>query len=185
MPVSVEMRGAAWAQVLQNVQEVITKLEVGGYTPVAAAGPKGISTDATPNRVFVGHGRSPEWLKLKTLLTDRLGLDYEEFNREPAAGYSTKERLLEMLNSSSFAFLVMTGEDLGADGSAHARENVIHEVGLFQGRYGFERAIVLLEEGCAEFSNIHGLIQIRFPQGQILAQSEEIRRVLEREGLLR
>ena len=29
-----------------------------------------------------------------------------------------------------------------------ARMNVIHEVGLFQGRLGFERAIVLLEEGC-------------------------------------
>ena len=35
--------------------------------------------------------------------------------------------------------------------------NVVHEAGLFQGRLGFTRAIVLLEEGCAEFSNIQGL----------------------------
>ena len=60
----------------------------------------------------------------------------------------------------------------------------MHEVGLFQGRLGFERAIVLLEEGCGEFSNIHGLGQIRFPEDNINAAFEEIRKVLEREKLL-
>jgi hypothetical protein len=35
-----------------------------------------------------------------------------------------------------------------------------HEVGLFQGRLGFEKAIVLLEDGCEEFSNIKGLVQM-------------------------
>ena len=58
------------------------------------------------------------------------------------------------------------------------------EVGLFQGRLGLRRAIVLLKEGCSEFSNIIGLSQIRFPRGDIAARFEEIRRVLEREGLL-
>lgn len=61
-----------------------------------------------------------------------------------------------------------------------ARQNVIHEAGLFQGRLGFMRAIVLLEEGCEEFSNIHGLGQIRFPAPAF----EEVRQVLEREGFL-
>ncbi len=65
-----------------------------------------------------------------------------------------------------------------------ARMNVIHEVGLFQGRLGFTKAIVLLEEGCEEFSNIHGLGQLRFPRGDIKDLFEEIRRVFEREGLL-
>ena len=87
-----------------------------------------------------------------------------------------------MLGRAWFAFLVMTGEDLHGDGAAHARENVIHEAGLFQGRLGFERAIILLEEGCAEFSNIHGLTTIRFPAGNIEPKFEEIRRVLERES---
>jgi predicted nucleotide-binding protein len=61
--------------------------------------------------------------------------------------------------------------------------NVIHEAGLFQGRLGFTKAIVVLEEGCAEFSNIQGLGQIRFPAGRISAAFEDIRQVLEREGL--
>jgi predicted nucleotide-binding protein len=87
-----------------------------------------------------------------------------------------------MLDQASFAFLVMTAEDEQADGDHHARMNVIHEVGLFQGRLGFERAIVLLEEGCKEFSNIQGLGQIRYPKGNISAIFEKIREVLEREG---
>jgi predicted nucleotide-binding protein len=45
-----------------------------------------------------------------------------------------------MLDQARFAFLVMTAEDEQADGNHHARMNVIHEVGLFQGRLGFERA---------------------------------------------
>src|SRR5262249_15110698 len=95
-----------------------------------------------------------------------------------------KERLATMLDNACFAFLVMTAEDEHADGSKHARENVIHEIGLFQGRLGFERAIILLEEGCNEFSNIHGIQQIRFPKGDLKSVREDIRHVLEREGIL-
>jgi hypothetical protein len=143
--------------------------------------------DPSENRgkVFIGHGRSPIWRELKDLIEDRLGLDCEEFNRESTAGKTTVDRLKEMLKTASFAFLIMTGEDEHADRSLHARENVIHEIGLFQGRLDFEKAIVLIEEGCEEFSNIHGLSQIRFPRGNIMAKSEEIRQVLEREGIVK
>ena len=89
-----------------------------------------------------------------------------------------------MLDAAAVAFIILTAEDEQADGKMHARLNVIHEVGLFQGRLGFTKAIVLLEEGCEQFSNIEGLGQIRFPAGRISAVFEEVRRVLEREGLI-
>ena len=66
----------------------------------------------------------------------------------------------------------------------YPRLNVVHEAGLFQGRLGFKRAIVVFEEGCQEFSNIEGVVQIRFPRGAISGKFEEIRRVLEREELI-
>lgn len=138
-----------------------------------------------PNgKIFIGHGRSPVWRDLKDFLQDRLHLEWDEFNREPVAGRSNKEVLSEKLNNAKFTFLVMTGEDQHADQTTHARENVIHEAGLFQGRLGFERAIILLEEGCTEFSNVQGVSQIRFPKGNISAKFEEIRLVLEREGVI-
>ena len=135
-------------------------------------------------RVFIGHGGSPLWRELKDFLSERLNLPYDEFNREAVAGFSTFERISEMLDEASFAFLVMTAEDQHQDDTTHARQNVVHEVGLFQGRLGPKRAIILLEDGCAEFSNIVGLSQIRFPKGNISAVFEKIRRVLEREGLI-
>lgn len=135
-------------------------------------------------KIFIGHGHSLVWRELKDFIEGTLGLPYEEFNRVSTAGQFTGNRLKEMLDESRMAFLIMTGEDEQADGSLHARENVIHEAGLFQGRLGFERAIILLEEGCQDFSNIHGLIHIPFPKGKIGAAFEEIRRVLQRESIL-
>jgi len=134
--------------------------------------------------VFIGHGRSLTWLELKSFLSERLNLPADEFNRVPTAGVSTINRLSAMLDVAAFAFLIMTAEDEQPDGKIHARQNVIHEAGLFQGRLGFEKAIILLEEGCEEFSNIHGLGQVRFSQGKISSCFEEIRRVLEREKLI-
>jgi predicted nucleotide-binding protein len=136
------------------------------------------------NKVFIGHGGADAWKDLRFFLGGKLGLDVDEFNMEPAAGLTTKERLEEMLEAAGIAFLVLTAEDEHEDGTVHARENVIHEAGLFQGRLGFRRAIILLEEGCEEFSNIAGITQIRFPEGNIMAKSEEIRGVLEREGFI-
>lgn len=145
---------------------------------------KGNSVARTDGKIFIGHGRSAVWKDLKDFVQDRLRLPWDEYNRESTAGRSTKERLEEMLDGASFAFLVMTAEDERADGKKQARANVIHEVGLFQGRLGFERAIVLLEESCEEFSNITGITQIRFPAGNISAKFEDIRLVLERERIL-
>ncbi len=84
----------------------------------------------------------------------------------------------------AFAFLVLTAEDEVNDGAMQACMNAVHEVGLFRGRLGFNRAIVLLEEGCAEFSNINGLGQLRFPRGKIAAVFHEVDKVLVRVGLL-
>jgi predicted nucleotide-binding protein len=134
-------------------------------------------------KIFIGHGHSLVWLELKNFLQDDLHLTIDEFNRVSTAGVATTNRLKQMLNDAGFAFLILTAEDESKDGKLHARENVVHEAGLFQGKLGFEKAILLLEEGCEIFSNIHGLGYIPFPTGKIRAAFEDIRSVLKREGL--
>jgi hypothetical protein len=52
--------------------------------------------------VFIGHGRSLLWRELKDFLQDRLGLHWDEFNREPVAGYSTTERLSRYVERCDF-----------------------------------------------------------------------------------
>jgi predicted nucleotide-binding protein len=145
---------------------------------------RGRAASRVGTNVFIGHGRSQAWRELKDFVENRLSLPSDEFNRVPVAGVTNIARLSEMLDASAIAFVVMTAEDELLDGEFQARMNVIHEAGLFQGRLGFTKAIVLMEDGCKEFSNIQGLGQIRFPKNNIAAAFEEIRRVLEREGLI-
>ncbi len=83
---------------------------------------------------------------------------------------------------AGMALIVMTAEDEQPDGAKRARQNVIHEIGFFQGALGFERAIIVLEEGCEKFSNVDGIIYIGFPKGHVAAAYEGIRETLEREG---
>jgi hypothetical protein len=136
------------------------------------------------DKIFLGHGSSSQWLHLHNFLKERLRLPVEEFSSSAPAGITIIDRLKVMLDNAAFAFLVMTAEDEQPNGELRPRLNVVHEAGLFQGRWGFEMAIILLEDGCDEFSNIHGLTQIRFPKNNIAACFEEIRRTLEREGLI-
>ena len=142
------------------------------------------SADRVGTNVFIGHGHSLVWRELKDFVEDRLSLPVDEFNRVPIAGVTNVARLSEMLDSAAIAFLVMTAEDETAGGALQARMNVIHEAGLFQGRLGFSRAIILIEEGCEEFSNVEGLGKLKFPPGKISAAFEDVRQVLEREGLI-
>ena len=131
--------------------------------------------------VFIGHGRDTQWRDLKDHLQDKHGIRVVAYEVGPRAGLSVKQVLEEMLETSSFALLVLTGEDIHTDGELHARENVIHEVGLFQGQLGFERAIILLEDGVKEFSNILGVNQIRFSKGGIRETFGDVIATLNRE----
>ncbi len=132
-------------------------------------------------RVFVGHGRSDQWRDLKDHLRDKHGYEVEAYEIGARAGHAIRDILEEMLTKSAFAILVMTGEDKAENGTLRARQNVVHELGLFQGRLGFSRAIVLLEEGVEEFSNIQGIHQIRYSKGNIKETFGDVVAVLKRE----
>lgn len=131
--------------------------------------------------VFIGHGGSRAWRDLKDHLQDQHGINVEAYEIGARAGHTIRDILEEMLNRSSIAFLVMTGEDAQDDGGIRARQNVVHEVGLFQGKLGFARAIVLLEEGTDEFSNLHGVQQIRYRKDSIRETYGDVLATIRRE----
>jgi Predicted nucleotide-binding protein containing TIR-like domain len=131
--------------------------------------------------IFIGHGRSAQWRDLKDHLQDKHGFKVEAYETGARAGHTIRDILEEMVLKSSFALLVLTAEDEQADGSYHARQNVIHETGLFQGRLGFSRAIVLMEQDVQEFSNIQGIQQIRYSKGNIKETFGEVLATLKRE----
>jgi hypothetical protein len=132
-------------------------------------------------KIFIGHGNSAQWRDLKDHLQDQHGYDVVAYETGSRAGHTIRDVISEMLDESSFAILVMSGEETLSDGTVRARQNVIHEIGLFQGRLGFTKAIVLKEDGTEEFSNIHGVNQIRYSKGNIKETFGDVLAVLKRE----
>jgi len=150
--------------------------------------PPSIQTDARESTgtrspcIFIGHGRSKLWARLKVFLQDELNLATVTYESEPRTGESIVPILEKMLDQSTFAVLVLTAEDETANGECRARQNVVHEAGLFQGRLGFKKAVLLVQEGAEEFSNVAGLQYIPF-SGDLVEQAfYELQRVLKREG---
>jgi predicted nucleotide-binding protein len=134
--------------------------------------------------VFIGHGRSRLWARVKVYLEDELGLATVSYESESRVGESIVPILEKMLDQATFAVLILTAEDETAEGSKRARQNVIHEAGLFQGRLGFKKAVLLGQEGLERFTNVDGLQYIGFHGEQIEQSFYELQKVLKREGML-
>jgi len=121
------------AAVLENGIEALGDVAKETVSHIRRIEPRKRQMSSSGSTIFIGHGASPLWRELKDFLKDRLSLDVDEFNRVSTAGIPTAVRLSELLDAASFAFLIMTGEDQQSDGKVRARENVVHEAGLFQG----------------------------------------------------
>ena len=63
-------------------------------------------------------------------------------------------------------------------------KNVVHEIGLFQGRLGFQKAIIVKEKRAGRFSNIDGLTYIPYSKGKIADAFAGIERALVRERVI-
>lgn len=160
---------------IEGVFDVFEKNSMGSKLP-----PLPLPPPVSPV-VFIGHGRSLAWRDIKDHLHEKHKIKIEAYECGARAGHAIRDVLKEMMTKSSFAILVLTGEDEQSDGSLRARQNVIHEAGIFQGRLGFARAILLLEEGVEEFSNVQGVQSIRFSKNNIKETFGEVLATLRRE----
>lgn len=156
---------------------------------LGATGQSAVTTPSVDPTIFIGHGgTSDDWKGIRDFLRDQLGYEVEYFESQSNAGYTVTERVLEMLDKADMAFLVMSAEDeqapTGADDltpQLRARQNVIHEAGLFQGRLGWKRALLVVEHGVERFSNADGVTEIRYEPGRITQTFGDIAAAIKRE----
>ena len=158
--VSVEIwqacQGAGQRASIQAVFQTLSRHEADCRLPSQAGDLKSVPV------VSIGHGRSQSWRDLRDHLADRHDCLVDAYEVGARGGHAVRDFLQTMSEHSPVAFLVLTKEDETAKGKTHARQSVIHETGLFQGKLGFTRAIVLLEDGVEDFSHIGGIEQLRF-----------------------
>jgi hypothetical protein len=134
--------------------------------------------------VFIGHGRSKLWARVQLFLEKDLGVATVNYESESRVGESIIPILEKMLRQATFAVLILTAEDEMQGPQKRARQNVIHEAGLFQGVLGFQRAIVLKQDHLEDFSNIAGLQYISFDGENVEKTFWELQKVLKREKVI-
>lgn len=132
--------------------------------------------------IFVSHGHSELLkLKLKDFIRSRLQKNVIILSEQPNQGLTVVEKLERVSERCCFAIILMTKDDEQRSGGARARQNVIHEIGFFQGKYGRSRVILVAERGVELFTNISGIVRIEFEPNHFETVFEKLR--VELEGL--
>lgn len=175
----------------QQVRDHMHEIEVDVQTAIllksnkvqAAAAAAAKKSAAIGIKVVFCHGRSEAWRALKDFVADELKLPWAEYNSESTVGMARKERLEALKAQAAVAIVVMTAEDTVGN-EVRARENVVHEIGYFQGAVGWLKTIVVQEERCAVFSNMDGTDVIRFI-AKVDETFEKVRQALKREKLVK
>lgn len=90
-------------------------------------------------RVFISHGNAVDRREVQAFIEKDLGVETLELAQQPNRGRTVLQKLSEESDHCSYAVIVMTGEDKMESGQVRTRENVMHEVGYFQGKFGLAK----------------------------------------------
>lgn len=152
------------ARILQLARDITQILEIRANSELEQ--PK---ANPPARCVFITHGNTDEWRKVQSYIERDIGLKTIELAQEVNAGQTIIEKLFANANRCDCAVIVWTGDDKDSNGVARARENVMHEMGFFQGKYGRGRVILLHEDGVNVPTNLSGVVYSPFPKGGIEA----------------
>jgi predicted nucleotide-binding protein len=114
-------------------------------------------------------------LKLKNFLANRVDGSPLVLSEQPRRGLTVVEQLENLSERCWFAIVLMTKDDVQEDAGVRARQNVVHEIGFFQGKYGRQNVVLLAERGVEIFSNISGILRIEFDADHFEAVFDQLR----------
>ena len=131
-------------------------------------------------KIWLIHGgASSFWERVGNFLVRDLHLQYVEFNDPNASRVDIQRRIEQMASSAQIGVAVMTAEDRTNDGKLRARQNVIHEIGIAQGRFGFDGVVILRQQGIEDFSNMGGLVYVSFDESAPVPAFADLKNHLE------
>lgn len=131
--------------------------------------------------IALGHGKSALWRSFHEQIVADFPIPCHGFQQVPLPGLGTMAAMLEVLPRARFAILMLTCEDAAAEGELAAALNVVRLAGLFQGRLGFSKVLLLMEDGATVLPGVNDLPRLVFPVGNPSAIWPEARAILENE----
>jgi predicted nucleotide-binding protein len=146
-----------------NLEELVEKVDLLkselSELPVIEESTSSISDS---NNVFIVHGHNIAIQQSVARVIEKLGLNPVILGEQPNQGKTVIEKF-EKYSNVGFAIIILTDDDEGKSKSEinmknRARQNVILELGYFNGKLGRERVLPLYSEGVELPSDIHGLL---------------------------
>ncbi|HEX9357204.1 MAG TPA: nucleotide-binding protein, partial [Streptosporangiaceae bacterium] len=139
--------------------------------PLAAAAPALTKTTRATNAVFVVHGRNEAVRAQVVEFLASLGLRPIVLHEQPNMGRHLLTKFIQEAELITFAVVLMTDDDVGAQRDApiapRARQNVILELGYFLSHLGQARVCALVSPGLETPSDFDGIVYIRIdPEGR-------------------
>ena len=137
-------------------------------------------------KLFIAHGRNEIVRnKVKDFIRDRCGMQPLVLQELPSSGLTVIEKLEKYGRTADYAVIILTGDDIIANGEERrARQNVIQELGWFQGVLGRKRTAILRQKEVEIASNIAGVIYLEFSGDNVEMVFESLRQEFEEEGIL-
>jgi len=139
------------------------------------------------NKVFIVHGHDTAIMKkLKNFLKKSCDIKPIVLIKVPNKGRTIIEKFEHYARISSFAFVIITKDDLVENKEEHyyqGRPNVFFELGWFCGRYGRDRVGIIKEKGVKIPSDLNGILTFDFHK-KLDEISGEIKANLEHSGII-
>lgn len=144
-----------------------------------------------PFKVFLIHGRSDDWKKVKQFITEELRFKTQVLVEEYTGQSILTKIRQKMWEECDCAVAILSADDLLVTEERHARPNVLFEVGYCMGFFDYrywedddiEPVILIIENGTEIPSDLRGVEYIgyhRRTRGGIKASFEPLQQGLER-----
>jgi predicted nucleotide-binding protein len=131
-------------------------------------------------RVFITHGRSELWQKVKVFIEEELQFQTTVLV-DRFRGAVIFDKLEDAAWDCDCAVAIATPDDPEVEGRpARARQNVVHEIGYLQALFADRELVVILKEASVEwFTNVQGIEYIEFESKKIKKAFPKLREALE------
>jgi len=130
-------------------------------------------TDEFYLEIFISHDKSPLWQEVADFIELKMQHQVAALNELPESGATNLALLDEITDECSFAVVVALAND------SRSRENLIHEIGFYQGKFGCENVLVLRQDGTADFPSISGIVSEVFKGTDIKTTFGRIQKEIE------